>query len=48
MEILAVLEKQLRKSESLFEVEQLILKAVLTLAQEIMKCFLENLDDKLM
>ena len=48
MEILAVLEKQLRKSESLFEVEQLILKAVLNLAQEIMKCFLENLDDKLM
>ena len=48
MEILAALEKQLRKSENLFEVGQLILKAVLNLAQEIMKCFLENLDDKLM
>lgn len=39
MEILAVLEEQLRKSESLFEVEQLILKAVLNLAQIIMKHF---------
>ena len=48
MEILAVLEEQLRKSKSLFEVEQLILKAVLNLAQEIMKQFLENLDDELM
>ena len=48
MEILAVLEEQLRKSESLFEVEQLILKAVLNLAQIIMKHFLENLDDELM
>lgn len=48
MEILALLEEQLRKSESLFEVEQLILKAVLNLAQIIMKHFLENLDDELM
>lgn len=48
MEILAALEEQLRKSESLFEVEQLILKAVLNLAQTIMKQFLENLDDELM
>lgn len=48
MEILAVLEKQLRKSKSLFEVEQLILKAVLNLAQRIMKQFLESLDDELM
>lgn len=48
MEILAVLEKQLRKSKSLFEVEQLILKAVLNLAQIIMKQFLESLDDELL
>ena len=48
MEILAVLEKQLRKSENLFEVGQLILKAVLNLAQIIMKHFLENLDNELM
>ena len=48
MEILAALEKQLRKSENLFEVGQLILKAVLNLAQIIMKHFLENLDDELM
>ena len=48
MEILAALEKQLRKSKSLFEIEQLILKAVLNLAQIIMKHFLENLDNELM
>lgn len=48
MEILAALEKQLRKSENLFEVGQLILKAVLNLAQIIMKHFLENLDNELM
>ena len=48
MEILAALEKQLRKSENLFEVGQLILKSVLNLAQIIMKHFLENLDNELM
>lgn len=48
MEILAALEKQLRKNENLFEVGQLILKAVLNLAQIIMKHFLENLDNELM
>lgn len=45
---LAALEEQLRKSESLFEAEQLILKAVLNLAQIIMKQFLENLNNELM
>lgn len=48
MEILTCLGEQLVECESLFKVEQVILKAIFNLAQDIMKQFLENLDDELL